>query len=185
MGLFLNVLIVPDRDKATVKNCLDQKGDLPGWELKPSECQYKDDSTGTMVLLNDWCSGYADIPKAISQELHSTALLCYIYDGDFWGYFLYQNGMELDRFTPMPSYFEEISEDERQRCAGSSQVLAQCFQIPAERVERYLQEWTDEILESDQEVYAYEGDESPAGQDWQMTDFMNALGFPYPEAWDA
>lgn len=48
-----------------------------------------------------------------------------------------------------------------------------------ERIERYLYNWTNELF--DEENTAYENDEFPYGDAWQVVDFLRALGFHYPE----
>ena len=107
------------------------------------------------------------------------ALLCYIYDDDFWGYFLYQSGQELDVFQAIPDYFEEPSPEKRARLAGNSGVLSQVFAVDASRMEQYLQAWTEDMVESEEVQLAYPEDTACIGDCWQMTDFMVALGYPY------
>lgn len=116
MGMFLSVLIVQDANQQDVKNSLEKTGKLyPNWNLLPEECQYRAYSGGVQVLLNEMCAGYEDIPREVSKDLICPAMLCYLYDGDFWGYFLYDKGDEVDNFNPMPDYFEEVSEEEKLR----------------------------------------------------------------------
>lgn len=180
MGLFLSILLIPGQTEQTVAPVLKRLGVAhPDWDLNLNECAYQAAERGLTVQLNDHCAGYEEIPQTLSQALDTTALLCYIYDDDFWGYFLYQNGQELDVFQAMPDYFEEPSPQKRARLAGNSAVLSQAFGVDASRVEQYLQTWTEEIVESEEEQRAYPEDEACIGDCWQMTDFMAALGYPY------
>ena len=103
----------------------------------------------------------------------------YLYDDDFWGYFCCENGELLDEFNPMPDYFEEASEEERQRVAGNSALIAERFQVPEAEVAGYLKAWPEDILDADETEKAYESDEFSQGDCWQMADFMAKLGYPY------
>ena len=134
--------------------------------------------SGVKVLLSEMCCGYEDIPKEISEKLMCPVLLCYIYDGDYWGYFFYENGKELNVFNPIPDYFEDISMEQRKHLAGNSEIISKYFNIENAKIKNYLQEWTEDILEA-AEKRAYEGDECCIGEDWQMADFMKAIGYSY------
>jgi len=180
MGLFLNVLIVRDSKEKNVKQILEKMGDsYSGWNLIPEDCKCQEFSGGTAVLLNEMCASYDGLPRMLSEELCHPVMLCYIYDGDFWGYSLYDNGMELDNFNPIPDYFGDVSEREKKQMAGNSRLIAEYFNVKEDRIKNYLQQWTDELLDSDEKIRAYEEDEFCIGEDWQMADFMKALGFPY------
>ena len=179
MGAFVNTLIVKGRKAADVKNVLDRKGDDPSWNLVPAECQYREYGGGTAVLLSDMCAGYDAMTQELSEELACPVMLCYIYDGDFWGYFFFDSGRAVDTFMPMPNYFEEVPEEEQKKAAGSSSVIAGYFDVDEADIRNYLRRWPDGIWDSDEEARAYDGDEACIGQDWQMADFMRALGYPY------
>lgn len=116
--------------------------------------------------------------KKISLEGKCPVLFAYIYDGDYWGYTLFINGEVQNEFATIPDYFED-SEKPVLRYTANVPLLSQSFTVSAERIERYLCHWTDAIL--DNEDFAYEDDEFPYGDVWQMTDFLRALGFQYPE----
>lgn len=180
MGMFLNVLIVQNTKEEDVKKSLEKAGGVyPDWNLVPEECKYKECNSGVKVLLSDMCAGYEDIPKEISKELMCPAMLCYIYDGDYWGYDFYDSGREIDSFNPMPEYFEEVSEEEKQRLSGNSEIIARYFHIDEARIKNYLIPWDDDILDADESTKAYEEDEFCIGEDWQIADFMNAIGYSY------
>lgn len=180
MGLFLNVLIVKDSNEENVRQVLEKMGSKnSGWNLIPEDCKYQENSSGTAVLLNEMCASYDGLPRILSEELDHPVMSCFIYDGDFWGYSLYDNGAELDNFNPIPDYFEDVSEKERQQMAGNSHLIAEYFNVEESKIKNYLQEWTDELLDSEEKLRAYEDDEFCIGEDWQMADFMKAIGFPY------
>ena len=179
MGLFLSALIVQNASEEDVKKSLEKAGnDYPDWYLVSEECQYQKCGSGVKVLLSDMCCGYEDIPKEISEKLMCPVLLCYIYDGDYWGYFFYENGKELDVFKPIPDYFEDISMEQRKHLAGNSEIISKYFNIDNAKIKNYLQEWTEDILEAE-EKRAYEDDEFCIGEDWQMADFMKAIRYSY------
>ena len=111
MGAFINVLVVQNRSGEAVRNALETLGDNPAWNLIPGQCRYQERGGGVSVLLSDMCSGYDAMTQELSKELACPVMLCYIYDGDFWGYFFFDSGEHLDAFMPMPYYFEEMPEE--------------------------------------------------------------------------
>lgn len=116
--------------------------------------------------------------KKISLERKCPVLSAYIYDGDFWGYTLYMNGEMRNEFATIPEYFEDGEELIRRYTANVS-LLSQSFAVAEERIERYLYHWTDAM--SDEKISAYKNDTFSYGDVWQMVDFLEALGFQYPE----
>ncbi len=180
MGLFLSVMIVKGGSKETVESALKQLAARnPDWELMPEACCYSPREQGVMVLLNEACIGFNSLGQACSEALKCPVMLSYIYDGDYWGYYLFDHGREADCYAAIPDYFEELSEQELLKCAGNSNVIAAYFDVAPERISKYLQRWTAEMLESMEESYAYDGDEFSIGTDWQMADFLGAIGWPY------
>lgn len=179
MGVFINVLIVKGHKEDEVRKVLEKYENHPDWNLVPAECQYQEYNDGVTISLNDWCAGYESMTQELSAELACPVMLCYIYDGDYWGYYFYENGMEIDSFSPIPDYFEEISDEERQRFAGNSKVIAQYFNVDEQKIKNYLQQWSDDMLDSEESSTAYEDDEFSIGEDWQLTDFMRKIGYPY------
>ncbi|MDE7298400.1 MAG: hypothetical protein K2N94_06165, partial [Lachnospiraceae bacterium] len=116
--------------------------------------------------------------KKISLERKCSVLSAYIYDGDYWGYTLYIRGEMRNEFATMPEYFETGGELKR-RYTANVMLLSESFAVAAEWIERYLCHWTDSML--DEADLAYDDDEFPYGDAWQMVDFLRALGFQYPE----
>ena len=78
----------------------------------------------------------------------------------------------------MPEYFKEDEAVIQQQTADLL-LLSKAFDVAPERVEKYLCNWTNELL--DEENTAYEDDEFPYGDVWQVVDFLGALAFLYPE----
>ena len=177
MGLILSVLILKDCGEARARAAVEKFGGNACWNLAPAECSYLEYGSGVQILLNDMCCGYDDMTREISRELSATVMLCFIYDEDYWGYDLFENGEEIDCFNPMPDYFEEISEEEKRKLAGNSKVIAESFGVDEDKIKGYLVEWNEDILDGGET--AYEGDEFAAGDAWQMADFMDKIGYPY------
>lgn len=143
-------------------------------DLIPDACQYIENAKGVSILFNEHCIGYDSLAKAVSGESGKAILLLYIYDGDYWGYWLYDKGEVIDEFNPMPDYFEDISEEKLQKLKGNADSIANYFQVEKASIEKYLVRWSEETMDQK----AYEDDEFGYG-DWQMADFMRRLGFPY------
>lgn len=178
MGLFLQTLILPDCTLSQAQNALKAAESLPDLGLQTEDCLYGSVSNGQIVLLNAACTGYENLAQALSEHLPGPVLLLYIFDEDFWGYHLYADGQALDAFSPMPDYFEEVSDSERQHLAGQSAVIARCFQVAEENIANYLVPWDETLFSAPGK--AYPDDEFEQGYCWQMADFMRKLGYPYP-----
>lgn len=194
MGLFLQTAVIPDCSEDEVKNAVaavaetysqeletlgsDDAPEYPIINLIPDECRYQASERGVCILFNEDCIGYEALAGAVSKELGNAVLLLYIYDGDYWGYFLYDNGAEIDRFVPMPDYFEEVSEADMQQMKGNADVIAKYFHVDKDSFEKYLVFWTGDMMD-DYSAKAYEDDEFGQCEDWQMTDFMRKLGYLY------
>ncbi|MCM1299475.1 MAG: hypothetical protein NC203_11220 [Firmicutes bacterium] len=178
MGLFLETAIVNCSDMSLLKRSLSEiSKEKPDFELKPEECRFHQrESRGIQLLLNENCMGYEKLAEAISQKISSYVMLLYIYDEDFWGYFLYDRGREIDRFSPDPEYFGEAEEHSKYK--GNAEIVSKYFGIPRESIEKYLVKWTDEFYE-DGDISAYENDRYAYADCWQMADFMKKLGFSY------
>jgi len=183
MGLFLQTAIALHCKEEEVKEAIKKvTKSLPYEEvgdLIPEECQYKIQKDSVSILFNYECIGYERLAKAISEEVKGPVMLLYIYDGDFWGYYFYDNGIGLDRFDPMPDYFEEVSEELKQLVKGNAEVIANYFKIEKALIEKYLIFW--QCQKTDEK--AYETDEYCIGESWQMADFMQAIGYPYEYEW--
>lgn len=178
MGLFLQTVLVLNGNENAVKATLEQVEKDSDIDLAASECQYQSLPKGTSVLLNENCTGYGELAQTLSDKLARPVLLLYIYDEDFWGYFFYENGRELDCFQTMPDYFEENSEEDNLHAGGNSRLIAEYFGVEEAEINKYFRVWTEELLD-DYEAKAYEDDAFGQCDCWQMVDFMRKLGFPY------
>ena len=194
MGLFLQAAIVPDCSESVVRNAVAAVAEKYSQELEspnvgessehdiidliPKDCKYQAAQNGISILFNEDCIGYESLAGALSEELGKAVMLLYIYDGDYWGYFLYDKGLEIDRFVPMPDYFEAVSKDEKQQMKGNVDLVAKYFHVDKASIEKYIVFWTDKMM-NDYSAKAYEDDEFGQCEDWQMVDFMRKLGYPY------
>lgn len=178
MGLFLETAIVNCNDLSFLKQSLSEiSREKPDFELKPEECRYSESAgKGIQILLNEDCVGYEKLTRAISEKISSYVMLLYIYDEDFWGYFLYDKGAEIDRFSPEPEYFGEDEDSDKYK--GNAEIIAKYFGIEKKNIENYLVKWIDEYYD-DGDILAYEDDEYAYTDCWQMVDFMSKLGYSY------
>lgn len=194
MGLFLQTAIIPDCIESAVRDAVATVAEqyahpLEGGgyneadtyhiiDLIPKDCKYQSAKGGVSILFNEDCIGYEGLASSISEELGKAVLLLYIYDGDFWGYFLYDKGLEIDRFVPMPDYFDETTPDDMAQMRGNAGIIAKYFHVDKASIEKYIVFWTNAMRRSYSEK-AYADDEFGQCEDWQMVDFMRKLGYPY------
>ena len=177
MGLFLQTVILPNCKESLIKTAVEQVEERTNIGLIAADCLYKELNDGVNILLNRHCFGYEELAKELSLCITQPVLLLYIYDDDFWGYFFYENGNELDRFNPMPDYFEDVSEEERESFSGNSKIISKYFNVNEEDIKNYLIPWNMENREK-----AYEDDTCDPCSCWQMADFMKKLGYLFE--WD-
>lgn len=104
MGLFLETAIADCCDLTFLKQMLEEiSRERPKLELIPEECRFaRNEEKAIQFLLNENSVCYEEFAKALSEKISSYVMLLYIYDEDFWGYFLYDKGMEINRFSPEP-----------------------------------------------------------------------------------
>jgi hypothetical protein len=117
----------------------------------------------------------------VSRDLKAPVFSFHIHDGDFWMYILYFDGEVVDRFNPIPDYwndnFNTISEEEIDSWKGHAELLTTYIPgLGIKQIENYLIRWD---LEEDDSQKAYE-DDKYAREDWQLVDFMRKLGLHYP-----
>lgn len=168
MGVFMHVAAFKKQNQTDVQEVL--KALAAGeneFEIEPEECDVAGCEAGDMIWFNDFCLGYDSLAKALSEKLEGPVLVCDIHDDDFWDYFLYKEGRELDKFMTVPDCLEEIPEEEWAQWRGNAALLAQEFGCSKEAVSEYLRFWKD--------------DEEGGWDAWEMADFLEAVGFKIPE----
>lgn len=172
MGVFLHTVLFPGGDELKCRVALQRAADDRELSVRLGGCRWHLYGKGPAVLMNDGCCGYEALAEKLSAGLSGPVMVLYIYDDDYWGYFLWQNRAELDRFASLPGYFEPGSPPDR---PGNAALVAQLFGVEEGAAAPYLLPWDEERMGS----YAREGDQAVIGDSWQMADFMGALGFDY------
>ncbi len=136
---------------------------------------------GVTVLYPGEFFGWDDAAIFLSKVLEKPVFSFHIHDGDLWMYVLYENGEAVDQFNPMPDYWQELDDDERQTWKGNaSEIACRIPGISPEQITRYLIQWGDDVFESEERKKAYPTDDFFYGDDWQLVDFMRKLGFDFP-----
>jgi len=178
MGLFLETAVIKGRGLFPVKKYLNNiASGSNDYGIVPEKCVMVSNKAGTTLQFNENTTGFEKLASGLSKEANGTVLLCYIYDDDFWGYFLYDKGQEKDIFCPIPDYFGDVDEEEVVKMAGNPGVLSKIFNVPEAKVCRYLHFWEDLDRNADGKAYP---DDQYGYDTWQMYDFIRALGFAVP-----
>lgn len=177
MGVFLQIALFPGGDELKCRSKLQVAAQNKDFAIRLGGCRWHPFDKGPAVLLSDGCCGYGDLARDLSAQLTGPVMVLYIYDDDYWGYFLCQNGIETDAFASLPDYFDIGSPPNK---PGDASLVGRVFGVAPGAIEGYLTPWPQVMAGSNEEdVYAYEGDFYAAGDSWQLTDFMKALGFDY------
>lgn len=118
--------------------------------------------------------------RHLSSALGKPVFSLHVHDGDLWMYVLFADGREVDRFNPVPDYWEELSDEDLAAWAGdAANVCRHWPNVSKSQIANYLVRWT----EAGHENYgdkAYPEDEAGIGEDWQIVDFMAKVGLVYP-----
>lgn len=181
MGLFLYIAITKHKDLSKIKEIISEtakvhRDNIEEFQVKEENCQYTEYDSGIGITFHEGIP----TPKflaAFSLKTNLPLLFLYIYDGDYWGYTLYDKGKEIDDFSTMQDYFIR-SDNKAESSTEHAARIAECFGVNEEAVKNYLIAWTDELMDNE-EAKAYFDDNASYGDCWQMTDFMEKLGFPY------
>lgn len=189
MGQFLSMSGVVGVDERSVLNALRSYAEEKAGQLEQAHLTTEDDgclvisqgSSGVSVLYPfdffDW-DGAAEF---LSRRLEGSVFSFHIHDGDLWMYSLYDNGNIVDRFNPVPDYWQVVEEEKRRSWQGNAAEVAR--RIPGltpEQISRYLVQWGSEVLEGGERKKAYPTDGFYYGDDWQLVDFLEKLGLDYP-----
>jgi hypothetical protein len=189
MGLFLSMSGVVGVSQEPVVDAVRTYAEENDGTLEEAELTIDDDGclvisegTGGVTVLYpgdffDWDAAAQYLSKRLRQPVFSF----HIHDGDLWMYLLYQNGEVVDQFNPVPDYWQELAENERQSWKGNAIAVAR--QVPGlapEQIARYLVQWGDDVFETVERKKAYPTDQFHYGDDWQLVDFMSKLGLDYP-----
>jgi hypothetical protein len=189
MGLFLAMSGVVGGDEASVVDLLGDFAKEYGGSIERADLATEDDGclvisqgvAGVTVLYPGDFFDWEDAAQFLSQRLGSPVFSFHIHDGDLWMYMLYDQGEVVDQFNPVPDYWQELDDAERQAWQGNATEVAR--RIPGlsiEQISRYLVPWGDDVFDPAERKKAYPADQFYYGDDWQLVDFMRKLGFDYP-----
>ncbi|MEX2112307.1 MAG: hypothetical protein WD845_03935 [Pirellulales bacterium] len=127
-----------------------------------------------------------EIASFVAVRFNCPYLNVRIQEGSLWEYSLFLGATHLDNFSTLPEYWVDLefpAEGELEWLEtrrGQPQVLAQTWGIDQKRIERYLRPWGwnlgEDCFTTTLRGKAYESDHHEAGDIWQMTDFLEALG---------
>lgn len=107
-----------------------------------------------------------------------------------WQYSLMRGAETVDEFSTLPQYWDHPKEPDASHVAelaGRPRLLAELWQVPLERIDRYFVNWGMQTDPDDSGVFncvmegkAYATDQHPYGECRQMFDFLTALGGALP-----
>ncbi len=186
MGMFLSLTSVVGKSQNEVVNCLTKYAKSVGGGLKKEgvsiddyNCCVIEEANGNTSIYypNDYLE-WDNTAIFISKDLNAPVFSFHIHDGDFWMYLLFVNGELIDRFNPMPDYWqEEMSEEDAAPWKGNATTITRYVsQVKVADIDKYLVRWDMEEEEQDK---AYPEDDFTK-EDWQLLDFMRKLKLPYP-----
>jgi hypothetical protein len=124
---------------------------------------------------------------ALGKQLNVPWIELRIQEGALWDYSLFAAEAHLHTFSTCPEYWDD---DEAWQATqrGSVSELAGIWQIPAERIDRYIRPWgvvrneDGDIVDFALKGKAYPTDESGYRSIWQSLDFLKAIGGSDPLA---
>jgi hypothetical protein len=185
MGLFLSMSGVIGKTKEDVEKCLKEFAKNNGGDLlkenldneNPKFCVINEKNGNVTVFYPSGFNEFGDVSKYISAKLNCPVFFFHIHDGDLWMYFLYNQGLLVDQFNPIPDYWDDnLSEKEIDEQKGNAKLISELIpNVKIETINKYLTRWN---LEND-DIKAYPDDEFE-NIDWQVVDFMKKIGLEYP-----
>ncbi|MEM1416563.1 MAG: hypothetical protein AAGH15_16750 [Myxococcota bacterium] len=131
----------------------------------------------------DWDGGWEwvvrrDAQRFVSRELETASLLVFVYDGDYWGYELFDRGSTIDHFLQVRDEALDIFEEGR----GDATRLGRAFGVDPARVAPYLvpqpEHGYDHSPWSELDGPALPGDQFSRWDGRAVMDFVRALGVP-------
>lgn len=189
MGLFLAMSAVVGATESLVEAALRDYFESNGEVLeKEPLCRDAENSIvvsesagGVTVLYPADFLDWDDAAQHLSHRVGRPVFSFHIHDGDFWMYVLFENGEVVDRFNPLPDYWQTVDDDERVAWQGdTTKIIQRIPSLEPNQIANYLQQWDIEAYGSDARIKAYPTDQFYYGDDWQLIDFMRKLDFTYP-----
>jgi hypothetical protein len=193
MGLFIAMSGIAETNRNDVAEVLrDYATQHSGtFEVLTSDSNIQDDELlivadskqgNITVMYPNGFLNWDNVSQFLSDTLQKPVFSFHIHDSDLWMYLLFDNGVQIDQFNPIPDYWNEDSNDDfdLQSWAGNAKIISQHWpNIRPEKIEKYLIRWENYIDEASN-MKAYPEDEFEAGIDWQMADFMAKVGLVLP-----
>lgn len=131
------------------------------------------------ILLERWHVAYNEIGRLTNQPW----IQLRAQEGSHWDYTLLCGAQILDQFSTEPNYWESDDpyDSKYSHLKGNASVLANAWELPEERVDKYLVNWEwfpDEPGPRIPKVKAYASDVSAYCDVLQVDDVARALGCP-------
>jgi hypothetical protein len=123
VGLFLSASGVLSPDGKAVREAIAAYVSSTGGTFEPREGTTNDRNIGVMrstdstttVLYPDGFTDWDDLSKFMSLKVTRPVFSFHIHDGDLWMFVAFNHGKEVAWFNPIPDYWEEIGDAERNR----------------------------------------------------------------------
>ena len=159
MGAFYGSIHVRTENGDTVRKALDQVAEDAGCNflLGPA--------------LNGWISVFPNdsgqndqISARIAKLVPNDIFHLIVHDDDVFSYVFYRDGRLIDQYNSCPDYFEEVSEEEKQRCRGRPELFQDLLPKPKSLGKLKT------LLAADKGKYTFESE--------RMAQFAGLLGLP-------
>jgi hypothetical protein len=189
MGQFLSMSGIVGGRGPEVVDALRRYAADKGGDLAEESLSFENDGCmvvtegagGAAVLYPSGFMGWDDAAAFLSRELRRPVFSFHVHDSDLWMYVLYENGSPVDQFNPVPEYWGELDDEERESWRGDARaVAARVPGLSPDAIARYLVPWGDDVFEGPGRTKAYPDDRYAFGDDWQLADFVRRLGLDYP-----
>ena len=108
MGAFVQTAIFKNSNEEIVREAIEALENNVNADVVAEDCEYQVVEDSVVVLFNDGVVLEEVDTSNLALSIDSQVLSLYIYDGDFWGYYLADKGAITDKYNAMPEYFEDI-----------------------------------------------------------------------------
>ncbi|WP_052599664.1 hypothetical protein [Aureispira sp. CCB-QB1] len=181
MGVFISMTCAFGKSEDEVTKCLNEFFQLENENIGLTDIEVctrntSEENYKVTILYPSGFYKWDNASKYISEKLKIPVFSFHIHDGDLWMYLFFEKGQLIDKFNPLPDYWDKISSEERKTWEGKPQIIADKITgVEAFQIKKYLTNWDyDSALRK-----AYPQDEFE-NEAWQVIDFMDKLGFVYP-----
>lgn len=151
MGLFLSLSSILGKSKSEVEKTLNEylisksnRLEIKTInQLNDNSCIIGEGQNGITILYPYNFMEWEEVSNFISKKLNCPTFSFHIHDGDLWMYSLYKNGNLVDKFNPIPDYWDEnISQKEIEAQKGNSKLISELINnIKAKDILNYLVRW--------------------------------------------